>query len=195
MVEQMYEFSPEFFRKSQKHYRYFTCKSLPSLTTPCLRNFAYALHSSDEFCHVTGKHYHVLVHTEGASEFVKTLTSKLFPVPCPLTCFKILIFDMKESYVFGDVLQKMQEAIRYLITSNRDVFTNSLKKLPTHSMKTTSATQTDALTYFTLQRVEQLLNGEMALPFYKIMDILSGGYGSFYMENSMANITFQLDPN
>ena len=64
IFEAMYENSPEYFKKFQKHFKYNICETEPKLENT-IENYAYGYHSSAtviEGCTFGFNHYHVCMN-------------------------------------------------------------------------------------------------------------------------------------
>ena len=124
MVEAMYEQSPELFKKFQKSFKFCISNTLPELffsTTNKDVSYAYSKHSRDDTCSYINEfifdcqfHYHILIEIENFSaEDRKSLTSKLFNVPCLFTCFKELISNVEDHVAVGPIMDKFTAAVLY----------------------------------------------------------------------------------
>lgn len=202
MVEAMYEFSPDYFKKLQKPFRYFTCKQLPDFSSSRIKNFAYGFHNSThiEHCNVDDyPHYHVIMDGECNSDFLKGHNVKTYAIPCLLTCYKILICSTSDAYVNGEIMEKLQKAVEFFDGCQNDMFSSSKvnsKRLPqtqASPRKRSATTQTTMIPQATLERMCQLLTGQNASEFLLIMDIFESGYGALNVNNDSIVINFDLE--
>ena len=98
----MYENSPEYFKKFQKHFKYNICGTEPKLEHTTLENYAYCYHSYAtiiEGCIFGSNHY--LVMYEFGSQDDNMFDSLYLPavIPCLVNCFKLLIQPIQKDFV------------------------------------------------------------------------------------------------
>ena len=194
MVEAMVERTPEFFRQFSKQYRYFICRSEPIFDHTVTKNFAYSLHMKDNFCKVTGSHYHVIASNDQLPNSFKSTASKPFIIRCLFTCFKILIKSTLTNTVFrGEIMNKIDEAVNY-IEQHQLNFANSKRKLPNVDCVFTNSvqTQTDFFPTCTIDRFYSIYNGGLYGEISKILDILNSGYGCLNVDNRLILIKFNV---
>ncbi len=205
----MFESSPEYFRKYQKNFKYFTCESLPEkLTTHS--SYAYAFHSQNiqnEHCKETN-HYHVIVH---APENLVS-PSHVYSVPCLYTSYKFLISLFENKFLKGEVFTKIESAVLLNKTTSFDKMSaNMIRRQLPHLQKTLnrseeapdnkdlkrkhSQTQTDAINSRTLSRFQKLCSGPNCASLLLIMDILESGYGSYDHRDKDFHVKFSLTTN
>ena len=210
MVEAMYEQSPEFFRKFQKSFKFCISNTLPEfLFSPTNKevSYAYSKHSRDNTCTFKNGfifdsqfHYHILIEIEKFSaEDRKSLTSKLFNVPCLFTCFKELISNVEDHVAVGPIMDKLTAAVLY--NSHHSLETpcrRSKKKLPQvcvqWNCKRTQQTQTNLLPFVTINRITNFLyNSPPGEVLSRILDILQSGYGEFDFKIDDYRFQFSMD--
>lgn len=203
MVEAMYEFSPEYFKKIQKPFRYFTCNQLPDFTSSRIKNFAYGSHSSStrlEHCSIEDLfHYHVIMDGDSQSDFFKTQGVKPYSVPCLLSCYKALICAASDTYFSGEIMDKLQKALEFFDSRQSDMFSShkitkkSLPQVHTIVKKRCTSTQTTFIPRNTLDRMYQLLSGPNSTEFLLIMDIFESGFGALNIDTDALFINFDLE--
>ena len=95
---------------------------------------------------------------------------------------------------YGEVMEKLQEAVRYNDQHNLTV-SISKKKLPNVNkiMTLDVQTQTDFLPTCTIERFYSIYNGGMYGELSKILDILNSGYGCLHVDNSLILINFNME--
>lgn len=198
----MYEFSPDYFKKLQKPFRYFTCNQLPDFTSNKIKNFAYGCHNAGriEHCGVDEHpHYHVITDGDCLSDYVKAQNVRTYTIPCLLTCYKFLICPTLESFVHGEVMEKLQKAVEFFDSCQTDMFSSAKmtnKRLPqvqSTPRKRSAATQTTIIPQATLERMCQLLTGQNSSEFLLIMDIFESGYGALNVNNDSIAIAFDFE--
>lgn len=90
----------------------------------------------------------------------------------------------------------MQKAIT--LNSNlklHSLCSNIKKRLPhiCFSQKQTVATQTDAITNVTIDRIIHIIDGPFAADFFKIIDVILTGFGSLNNDSDVRFIKFVLE--
>ncbi len=174
MCEQVIEQSPNFFEQSAEFFRYFVCESYPTLPSD---NFALAFHNTQsDVCDVKNvKHWHLLTYSK------TPLVNDGFLVPCPFSCFALLILQGVNIQFTGEVFEKLQRAFVYNEKYELvDLRSQTLRrKLPNvcKPFKHNAATQTDLLSSTSLDRYTAIFNGAYGGEFSQIMDAFISGYG------------------
>ena len=75
----MYERSPEYFRKYQKLFCFFTSDTVPHFQGMNVETFAYSLHNEqNDYCKLDLPHYHVLAEKEVMKKLDKDFHSMTF---------------------------------------------------------------------------------------------------------------------
>ena len=208
MVEAMFERTPEYFRQFQKLFRYFICNSEPQIHSNLTKNFAYSQRKKDH-CKIQQFHYHVIAAVDQLQQSLKDTSSKPYTIPCLFTCFQLLILGSSHIVHYGEVMEKLQEAVSYndsevmeklqeAVSYNYQhilTVSNSKKKLPNVNMIMTQdvQTQTDFLPTCTIDRFYSIYKGGMYGELSKILDILNSGYGCLHVDNSLTLINFNLE--
>ena len=193
MVEAMFERTPEYFRQFQKLFRCFICNSEPQFDCNLTKNFAYSQHKNEDHCKIQQLHYHVIAAVDQLPQSSKDTSSKPYTIPFLFTCFQLLIRGSSHIVHYGEVMEKLQEAVCYNEQDNLAV-SNSNKKLPIVSMILTQdvQTQTDFLPT-TIDRFYSIYNGCMCGELSKILDLLIFGYGCLHVDNSLILINFYME--
>ena len=194
MVEAMFERTPEYFRQFQKLFRYFICNSEPQFDSYLTKNFAYSQHKNEDHCKIQQFHYHVIAAVDQLPQSFKDTSSKPYTIPCLFTCFQLLIRGSSHIVHYGEVMEKLQEAVSYNDQHNLAVSV-SKKKLPNVNMLMTQdvQTQTEFLPTFTIDRFYSIYNGGMYGELSKILDILNSGFGCLHVDNSFILINFNME--
>ena len=157
------------------------------------KNFAYSQHKNEDHCKIQQFHYHVIAAVDQFPQSFKDTSSKPYTIPCLFTCFQLLIRGSSHIVHYGEVMEKLQEAV-----SNNDqhnlAVSVSKKKLPNVNMLMTQdvQTQTDFLPTCTIDRFYSIYNGGMYGELSKILDILNSGYGCLHVDNSLILIFFNM---
>ena len=119
MVEAMYENSPEYFKKFQKHFKYNICETEHHSSATVI-----------EGCTFGSNHYHVMY--EFGSQDDDIFDSLYVPavIPCLVNCFKLLIQPTQKDFVKrGAIISRLHVAVEYLSKSTSSV-TKNQKQLP-----------------------------------------------------------------
>ena len=184
----------EYFRQFQKVFRYFICNSEPQFDSNLTKNFAYSQHKNEDHCKIQQFHYHVIAAVDQLPRSFKDISSKPYTIPCLFTCFQLLIRGSSHIVHYGEVMEKLQEAVSYNDQHNLAVSV-SKKKLPNVNMLMTQdvPTQTDFLPTCTIDRFYSIYNGCMYCELSKIFDILNSGYGCLHVDNSLILINFNME--
>ena len=195
----MYERSPEFFRKYQKLFCFFTSDTVPHFQGMNVETFAYSLHNKkNDYCKLDLPHYHVVAE-KGVMKKLDKDFSPFYDVPCLFTCFKVLLHDFSTNHVFtGQLFEKLKEAVDYnqkLGEETKNQNTGYRCKLPKFRQSSTRTiqTQTDLLPTSTNVRFLNLYNSEHYSEFSKIVDIMNSGYGSLNVDSSTLFVKFILE--
>ena len=202
MVEAMHEQSPEFFKKFRKNLKFFILNNEPDASQlPLNTNFAFVTHSiQNESCAQLldndHPHIHVLIEvTKDCVDVVKKMTSTTFVVPCLLSSFKHLILGCSKLHL----MEKLKIAVNYnnSINNSTDIGGASLqRRLPQvcfASQTRSIQTQTDLITNVTIERFINILNGDNAAEFSKIIDIILSGYGRLEIDLNTLFVKFIME--
>ena len=197
MVEAMYEHPPEFFKKFRKSFKFFFLNTEPDTSQlPLNTYFAFATHSiHNEYCAQllddAPPHIHVLIEvTKDCVDVVNKMTSTSFVVPCVLSSFKHLILGCSKFHLLGPLMEKLKIAVNYnnSINNSTDIGGASLRRrLPQvcfASQTRSIQTQIDLITNVTIERFINILNGDNAAEFSKIIDIILSGYGRLEIDSN-----------
>jgi hypothetical protein len=192
MCEQLYEQSPDYFRKFAKNFRYTICESYPAATG----SFAFAFHNpKSDACSIKNNadHWHLLTYTETASG-----AAGGYDVPCPYSCFYELIWSGNKITYEGDIFKRLRNAVVY-VTKNPEMALGGgkcarKKRLPKvdATMTKLQAVQTDQITSNSLERYFMILNGPHGGAFSQIMDAFISGYGHVYRQDHSMVTNFEL---
>ena len=165
-------------------------------------NFAVSSHSNKlDFCNHSidnEKHYHVLVEfTKESTDLLNKMTSKAFVVPCLLSTFKYLILGCSNYELSGPLMEKLKIAVNYNSINNLDVsgvpVRRRLPQVCFGSQTKSVQTQTDLITNVTIERFTNILNGENAAEFSKIIDIILSGYGCMEIDSNTLFVKFIME--
>ena len=194
----MYEQSPKFFKKFRKNFKFFILNNEPDISQlPLNTNFAFATHSTqNESCtqllDIDHPHIHALIElTEDCVDIVNKLTSTTFFVPCLLSSFKHLILGGSKIQLLGPLTEKLKFAVNYnnFINTSTDIGGAPVRRRLPHvcfALQTRSIqTQTDLITNVTTERFINILNGDNAAKFSKIVDIILSGYGRLEIDSNI----------
>ena len=211
MVEAMCEQSPEFFTKFQNSFKFCNSNTLPEmLFSPTNKevSYAYSKHSRDDTCTFKNGfnfdsqfHYHILIEIEKfPAEDRKSLTSKLFNVPCLFTCFKELISNVEDHVAVGPIMEdKLTAAVLYNSHHSLEIPCRRSKKKLLQvcvqlNCKRTQQTQTNLLPFVTINGITNALyNSPHGAVLSRILDILQSGYGEFDFKIGDYRFQFSMD--
>ena len=149
---------------------------------------------NEEHCKIQQFHYHVIAAVDQLPQSFKDTSSKPYTITCLFTCFQLLLRGSSHIVHYGEVMEKLQEAVSYNDQHNLAV-TVSKRKLPIVNMLMTQdvQTQTDFLPTCTIDRFYSIYNGGMYGELSKILDILNSGYGCLHVDNSLILINFNME--
>ena len=120
------------------------------------------------------------------------MTSKAFVVPCLLSTFKYLILGCSNYELSGPLMEKLKIAVNYNSMNNLDVsgvpVRRRLPQVCFGSQTKSVQTQTDLITNVTIERFTNILNGENAAEFSKIIDIILSGYGCMEIDSNTLSL-------
>ena len=203
MVEAIYEKSPDYFKQLRKNYKFFILNNEPNFSGFASKaNFAVSSHSNKlDFCNHSidnKKHYLVLVEfTKESTDLLNKMTSKAFVVPCLLCTFKYLILGCPNYELSGSVMEKLKIAVNYNSINNPDVsgapVRTGLPQICFDSQTKSVQTQTDMITNVTIERYTNILNGENAVEFSRIIDLFLSGYGCMEIDSNTLFVKFIVD--
>ena len=175
---------------SHVNFKFFILNNEPDASQlPLNTNFAFATHSiqNESFAQLLDNdhpHIHVLIEvTKDCVDVVKKMTSTNFVVPCLLSSFKHLILGCSKLHLSGPLMEKLKIAVNYnnSINNSTDIGGASLRRrLPQvcfASQTWSIQTQIDLITNVTIERFINILNGDNAANFSKIIDIILSVYG------------------
>ena len=204
----MFQQSPQYFKQYAKNFRYIVTDKYPQLPTD---NFALAFHNTaTNFCSVEGvKHWHMLLYSQsgGGGGGLKKATAAAtardgFAVPCPYSCFALLILGGVNIQFSGDIFDKLQRAVAYnkktAVPSSQETNVEALKKRLPKVVKTArhhATVQTDYISNSFLDRVTQVASGPYGGQFNQIIDAFISGYGSVYTQHHSMVVNFELSPS
>ena len=148
---------------------------------------------NEDHCKVQQFHCHVIAAFDQLPQSFKDTSSKPYTIPCLFTCFQLLIRGSSHIVHYGEVMEKLQEAVSYNDQHNLTV-SISKKKLPNVNMIMTQdvQTQTDFWLTCTIEGFYSIYNGGMNGELSKILDILNSGYGCMHVDNSLFLINFKM---
>ena len=134
-------------------------------------------------------------------EFTKNLlnkiTSKAFVVPCFFYTTENFILGCFKYQLCGPLMEKLKKADNFNSFNNLDVGGVPLRRrLPQvcFGLQTKSVqTQTDMITNVTIERCTNNLNGEIAVEFSEIVDIILNGYGCMEIDSNTLFVTFAME--
>ena len=127
------------------------------------------------------------------------MTSTTFVVPCLLSSFKHLLLSCSKFHLSGPLLEKLKIAVNYnnSINNSTDIAGASLRRrLPQFcfaSQTRSIQTQTDLITNVTIERFMNVLNGDNAAAFSKIIDIILSGYGRLEIDSNTLFVKFIME--
>ena len=184
-------------RKSRKNFKLIILNTEPDTSQlPLNTNFAFATHSNhNKYCAQllddAPTHIHVLIEvTKDCVNVVNKMTSTSFVVPCLLSFFKHLVLGCSKFRLSGPLIEKLKTAVNYnnCINNSTDIAGASLRRrLPQvcfASQTRSIQTQTDLITNVTIERFINILNGDNAAEFFKIIDIILSGYGRLEIDSN-----------
>jgi hypothetical protein len=204
MCEAVLQQEPSYFQSSRDNFSYFICEKYPNLPSD---NYAIAFHDTkNDYCSIkTLPHLHVLIYsdkgTTGDGYHHNHQKYKHhhrgYEVPCPFSCFKLLILGGVNFQYCGIIFQKLQTAVVYndKYPSKYSSIKTCRAKVPKviDMLKTCEiSTQTNVLPHATLERFLTVYNGPYAAEFSQIMDVFISGYGSVFLQNHNMITTFEL---
>ena len=206
MVEAMYEQSPEFFKKLRNNFKFFILNNEPRASQlPLYTNFAFLTHLiHNEYCAQlldnAPPHIHVLIEvTKNCVDVVNKMTSTTFVVPCLLSSFKHLILGCNKFHLSAPLMEKLKIAVNYnnSINNSTDIGGASLRRrLPQvclASQTRTIQTQNDLITNVTIEIFINILKGDNASEFSKIIDIILSGYGRLEIDSNTLFVKFIME--
>ena len=90
-------------------------------------------------------------------------------------------------------MEKLKIAVNYnnSINNSTDIGGASLRRPQTRSIQT----QTDLITNVTIERFINILNGDNAAEFCKIIDIILSGYGRLEIDSNTLFVKFIMEKN
>ena len=187
MVEAMHEQHPDFFKQHRKNFRYLVLEKEPrvGLDIPSGSNYAFGVHSftSDYLCGFEKQpHYHVLFECDSSNR-------KGYNVPCLYTTFCLLLADCSSLVMQGEIMNRLQVAMKYNVKENKTLLAQGRRKVPVVQIRRDKSVQTGFLPTATFSRFQQLIQGPSAATLYRILDILNDGYGSI----DTTNLYFSID--
>ena len=199
MVEAMYEQFPDYFKQFRKSYKLFILNHEPNFSGFASKaNFAVSSHSNKlDFCNHSidnEKHYHVLVEfTKESNDLLNKMTSKAFVVPCLLSTFKYLILGCSNYELSDPLMEKLKIAVNYNLDVSGVPVCRRLPQVCFGSQTKSDQTQTDLITNVTIERFTNILNGENAAEFSKIIDIILSGYGCMEIDSNTLFVKFIME--
>ena len=147
-------------------------------------------------------HIHVLIEvTKDCVDVVKKMTSTTFFVPCLLSSFKHLILGCSKLHLSVPLMEKLKIAVNYnnSINNSTDIGGASLRRrLPQvcfASQTRSIQTQTDLITTVTIESFINILNGDNAAEFSKIIYIILSGYGRLEIDSNTFFVIFIIEKN
>lgn len=199
MVEAMYERSPEYYKQFRKNFRFFIYKEKPKLGVDFPQNavVSIGLHSPvhDLFCNALSEnHYHVLAQC--FSESYKG-QPKSYLLPCLYTTYAQLISNCEEKEQYGEIFEKLDQAIVY----NGDLqavngHKNLKKLLPSVCFSVQRCDKAVQVNFgpsqTTMRRLEDVVLGPYGGHLLMIADIFQTGFGSIDVSPTL---TFSLNEN
>ena len=172
-----------FSKKFRKNFKFFILNNEPDISQfPLYTNFAFATHSTQkESCTQLLDNDHLHIHvfielTKDCVDVVNKLTSTTFIVPCLLSSFKHLILGCSKIQLSGPLVEKLKISVNNnnSINTSTDIGGAPLRRRMPHvcfALQTRSIqTQTDLITKVTIERFINILNGDNAADFSKIID-------------------------
>ena len=107
----------------------------------------------DDFCNITGLHYHVIASNNQFPDFFKSRASKPFSIPCLFNCLKLIIKRLNKDDFSCRHIEKIDEAGNHNEQHQLN-FATSKRKLPNVDCVFTKSdrTQTDSLPTGTIER-------------------------------------------
>lgn len=190
MCEEILQKSPDYFKQFAKNIKYFVTDQFPSVDTK--DQFAYAFHGSQtSLCTLANeKHWHIMISSEKPQKLG-------YPVPCPYSCFALLIAHGANFQYNGEIFEKLLQAVIYNEKYPcAEVSPNRLKsKLPkvTKVFKRDIASQTDMLTSASIERYLKVSNGIYGGQLSAIIDCFLSGYGSYDAQMHSMIVKFSLN--
>ena len=174
--------TPDYFKQFSKKFRYFVTEQFPSFGLD--DNFAYAFHNTkSRYCSIKdNKHWHVMIYM-GESK------KPNYPVPCPFTCFSLLIADGVNIQMNGVLFDELQET---RLEYSAPIDTKPLPKVLSIFKKDVYA-QSNLVTRVSIERYLKVLNGPHGGTLSAIIDCFSSGYGSYSSQNHSMVTNFSLD--
>ena len=127
------------------------------------------------------------------------MTSTTFVVPCLLSSFKHLKLGCSKLHLSGPLIEKLKITVNYInsINNSTDIGSAPLRRrLPQvcfDSQTRSIQTQTDLITNVTIERFINILNGDNAAEFSKIIDIILSGYGRLKIDSQTLFVKFILE--
>jgi hypothetical protein len=211
MCEAVYQQNPAYFQEFASCFRYYICEKYPSLPDT---NYAISFHNQkNNSCPIKKlPHLHVLTYTATTATVTTTTCCSAaekhlqhyqqqqqqhgYQVPCPYSCFKLLILGGVNYQCDGDMFQRLQTAVIYNDKYNTEeakvkVCLSKLPKLNSSKTKTIS-TQTDLISSTTIERFLTVYNGNYGGEFNQIMDAFISGYGSIFSQQHSMIVNFEL---
>ena len=202
----MYEQSPEFLKKFRKNFKFFILNTEPDTSQlPLNTNFAFATHSiHNEYCAQllddAPPHIHVLIEvTNDCVNVVNKMTSTSFVVPCLLSSFKHLILGCSKFHLSGPLMEKLKIAVNYnnslttQLTLVVLLYEGDCHKFALLHKLDSIPTQTDLITNVTIERFINILNGDNAAEFSKIIDFILSGYDRLEINSNTLFVKFIME--
>ena len=180
MVEAMVEQTPEYYKKYRIHFRYVISFTKPTTEIMGNQNYAFGLHSEeqDAFCPISEPHYHFLTEVDK-----KSSKTHGYPISCLYSTYFYLLFKSDRLEKCGEIIQKLDGAIYYNLTLGENSFFKQPKKnkekIPKVKANREIAVQTEHMSVLLMNRIGKILDSPQAGLFYRLLDILTDGHGSY----------------
>ena len=198
----MYEQPPDYFKKFCKNYTIFILNHEPKFSGFILNaNFAVSHSNNFNLCNRSidnEKHYHMMV------EFTKESTdllNKLFQKPSSSLVFSI---QSKISFLVASSINfptfwpsdgKIEKGCQLYLDFSGVPLRRRLPQVCFGLQTKSVQTQTDMITNVTIERFTYNLNGEIAVEFSEIIDIILSGYGCMEIDSNTLYIKFATEMN
>ena len=192
-------------KKIRKNFKFLTLNNEPDASLlPINTNFAFATHSThNKYCAPlldnAPPHILVLIEvTKNCVDVVNKMTSTTCVVPCLLPAFKHQFLGRSKFPLSGPLMEILKTAVNYNNSKNNptDIGGASLRRLPQFcftSQTRSIQTQTDLITNVTIERFIITLNGNKAIEFSKIIDIILSGYSLLEIDSNTLFDKFMME--
>jgi hypothetical protein len=170
MCSEVDNLSPWFFSKFSDLFSFYICNEYPVLPD-C--SYAIASHSA-EYCPIETDHWHLLIiDTEPKITGLQ--------VPCPYSCFRLLILESEHFEYSGDLFAQMHAAILYAEKTHLVTIDECRRNLPTLIPATSF-----------INKLHMVASGYYANEFHHILKLLHDGAGSMCLNNDKISVCIKL---